>query len=576
MSRNSIFKSVGSLHLRKHKYNLNYHKYFDCEAGQLIPVAFEECVPGDTVYLGQEALIRMQPLIKPIFGKLQYHTYSFFIPTAILFGEYKTDGEGTHYWDPDRKQFELFLGRGKDGKDKSISLPYWVPTGSNVTNDAYYEWVVNPDTEEEETKSIGIVKDNGVGSLWDYFGLPIGVIPKVTIKDEDGNEVEMDAVLDFPRRAYNIVYGEFFRDETLMDYPDPESSIVRNKCWKKDLFTSSLPWQQRGIQPALPVDLTGNLFVQYFDSNHATGLNNSVGLSKEGAGDFPNVIDSSSQAVYGGSGYYTYAFGKTADDIKPLYVDSSNIKATTFDVSDLRAAFQVQKWLERSARGGYRMKEILLSHFGVAPSDETLMRPAFIGHTSTPIIISEVLQTSESAEGSPQGNLSGHGISAGRSYIGKWKAKEFGYILTLACIVPDTSYSQGINKQFSKFSRWDYMWPETMFLSEEAVRTMEVYTDENADADDNATIFGYQSRFYELRSRQNMFCGSFRSDLNFWHMGREFEDTPLLNDSFVKMVPTKRIFASLEEPGFLVDHFNIHKWYRPIPHNLEPGLIDHM
>lgn len=575
MSRNSIFKSVGSLHLRKHKYNLNYHKYFDCEAGQLIPVAFEECVPGDTVYLGQEALIRMQPLIKPIFGKLQYHTYSFFIPTAIMFGEYKTDGEGMHYWDPDRKLFELFLGRGKDGKDKSISLPYWVPTGSDVTNDAYYEWVVNPDTEEEETKTLGVVKDNGVGSLWDYFGLPIGVIPKVTIKDEDGNEVEMDAVLDFPRRAYNIVYGEFFRDETLMDYPDVESSIVRNKCWKKDLFTSSLPWQQRGIQPALPVDLTGSIPVSFAST---AGLGSYLNDGSLNYGYILPNQDGSKIAFYNKSpsSYAEPTYGSDDKFMISGSVNASDITATTFDVSDLRAAFQVQKWLERSARGGYRMKEILLSHFGVAPSDETLMRPAFIGHTSTPIIISEVLQTSESAVGSPQGNLSGHGISAGRSYIGKWKAKEFGYILTLACIVPDTSYSQGINKQFSKFSRWDYMWPETMFLSEEAVRTMEVYTDENADADDNATIFGYQSRFYELRSRQNMFCGSFRSDLNFWHMGRDFEDTPLLNDSFVKMVPTKRIFASLEEPGFLVDHFNIHKWYRPLPHNLEPGLIDHM
>ena len=138
MGKNSIFKQVGALHLRKHKYVLNYHKYFDCEAGQLIPVAFEECVPGDIVKIGNEALVRMQPLVKPIFGKLSYHTYSFFIPTAIMFGEYKIDGDGNHYWDPNRKLFELFLSRGVDGRDMSVSLPYCLLRQS-THNMSHYE-----------------------------------------------------------------------------------------------------------------------------------------------------------------------------------------------------------------------------------------------------------------------------------------------------------------------------------------------------------------------------------------------------------------------------------------------------
>lgn len=560
MGKNSIFKQVGALHLRKHKYVLNYHKYFDCEAGQLVPVAFEECVPGDIVRIGNEALIRMQPLVKPIFGKLSYHTYSFFIPTAIMFGEYKTDGDGNHYWDPDRKQFELFLSRGVDGRDTSITLPYWTPTHTKVRNDAYYEWTVGEGVDAV-TYSKGEVYDNGVGSLWDYFGLPIDTIPTVTIKDENGNSSTMSAVLNFPRIAYNLVYGEFFRDQNLIDFPDVQnSSIVRNKCWKKDLFTSALPWQQRGIQPALPVNISGTPAVA-FTSTGFNGVNGQyLGLKAKDDGSEFSIVNSLNESS-------NYVKGS---------VDLSSATTTTFNVSDLRAAFQVQKWLERSARSGTRMKEILLSHFGTAPADEVLQRPYFIGHTSAPIFISEVLQTSETTETSDQGNLSGHGISASRNYAGSYHAKEFGYILTLACIVPDTSYSQGIDKKFSKFSRWDYFWPETMFLSEDTVRQMEIYADPNNDPDENATIFGYQSRFYDLRSRQNVFCGSFRDDLDYWHMGREFADAPILNESFVKMVPTKRIFNSMEKAGFLVDHFNVHTWYRPLPYSIEPGLIDHM
>ena len=566
MSKNSIFNFTGSLHLRKHKYVLNYHKYFDCDAGQLIPVAFEECVPGDIVKLGHETLIRMQPLIKPIFGKLTYHTYSFFCPTRLLFGEYKQDSEGNHYWDPDYKKFELFLSQGRDGRDHSVSLPMWTPTGETVRNDAYYEWTV-----EGQSYSSGDVADNGVGSLWDYFGLPLNVVPKVYVKDpESGASIEHDAVLAFPKMVYNLVYGEYFRDQNLMDFPDPMSSIVRNKCWKRDLFTSALPWQQRGVAPALP--LSGTLPVSFVNNagdgaflNHSSykwgsifpvsGDSTKLGFDIKGTG----VLDAD---VTAGSQMHSVSGS----------VDLSN--AGTFTIAELRASFQLQKWLERSARGGTRMKEILLAHFGEAPSDEVLSRPAFIGHTSTPILISEVLQTSETTSESAQGNLSGHGVSASRGYIGKYHAKEFGYIITLGCIVPDTSYSQGINRQFTKHSRWDFFWPETMFLSEEAVRQMEIFAGD--DAAENASVFGYQSRFYELRSRQNIFCGNFRSDLKFWHMGREFGDAPLLNESFVKMVPTKRIFASIEEPGFLVDHFNVHTWYRPIPKNIEPGLIDHI
>ena len=255
--------------------------------------------------------------------------------------------------------------------------------------------------------------------------------------------------------------------------------------------------------------------------------------------------------------------------------------ASTFNVSDLRLAFQIQKWMERNARAGARYTESLKAHFGVSNGDDRLQRPEYIGGCKFPIIVSEVVQTSSTVAGSPQGKLAGKGLTAGGQEAGRYNCTEHGWIIGIMSIMPVAMYSQGIDRQYLRRSRYDYYTPEFANLSEQAIERAEIYAS-GVEAE-NRTIFGYQGRFDEMRTKRNMVTGLFRTDYDYWHLGREFSAAPELNENFLVMDsktggaanPYKRIFAVPSEPGFIAHITNVVKAIRPMPIQSEPGLIDH-
>ena len=232
--------------------------------------------------------------------------------------------------------------------------------------------------------------------------------------------------------------------------------------------------------------------------------------------------------------------------------------------------FQIQKWLERNARSGVRYTEFLRSHFGVSPRDDRLQRPEYVGGSKSPIIVSEVLQTSETGT-SPQGNMAGHGISASSTYCGKYRATEYGVMMGIMSIMPRSMYQQGINRQWMRKTKYDYYFPEFANLSEQAVKNYELYVSGDNTADD--LIFGYQGRYDEMRTKQNMVCGQMRNTFSYWHLGRIFSSQPALNSSFITCVPRKDIFAAPSEPGLIVQIANLIKAWRPMPISQIPVLL---
>ena len=248
-------------------------------------------------------------------------------------------------------------------------------------------------------------------------------------------------------------------------------------------------------------------------------------------------------------------------------------EATTFNVSDLRLAFQIQKWMERNARAGVRYVEFLGAHFGVHPRDDRLQRPEYLGGSKNPVIISEVLQTSSTDTESPQGNLAGHGISVGQTFCASYFAQEFGLIMGIMSVMPKPAYQQGIDRQWLRQTRYDFYFPEFANLSEQAIERVELYAS-TVEAE-NKTIFGYQGRYDEMRVKRNMVCSLMRTDFNYWHMGRIFSSAPALNETFIDCDATKRIFAAPSEPGLIIDVGNRIRAIRPMPIQSEPGLIDH-
>lgn len=553
----SVFSSVRGNRVGRSVFNLSHVKRFTCDMGQLIPVLYLECVPGDTFKIGADVVTRFQPLMAPILDSVDMTVHYFFVPTRLLMD--------------DDKDWETFLTGGKDGTDNSVSLQLFTFAFANGSLD----------TNPNNPFSNGVMF--GKNSLWDYFGLPCSGAEQ-TFYNNVRNANHVNA---FPQKCYNLVFNEYYKDENLVDDISLNNSTVLYRAWKKDYFTSALPWQQRGISPALPMGGVIPVHLSYLSmSNPAMAFQGYGGAGaiegyKSGAGDPELMVDDtningfpSGQAVNVNllQGNVSYHDGT---------VDLGN--ATTFDIAVLREAFQIQRWLELNARGGVRYTEFLRSHFGIAPRDEVLQRPQYIGGTKSSIVVSEVLQTSQTTKGesgSPQGTLAGHGLGAMSDYVCSYTAKEFGYIIGIASWMPKPSYQQGVNRIFTRQTKYDFYFPEFAHLSEQAVTKGEIYA--TGDEEHDNSIFGYQSCYSEMRYMPSINCSDMRDTFKYWHLGRIFTSDPSLNAGFLTTNPNysggirKDIFADNADNGLLVQFGNVVKAIRPLPVYGTPGFIDHV
>ena len=614
-SRGQVFRHVAGLRPRRTVFDLSYRKNFCCDMGQLIPVMCDEVVPGDYFKIGNEAVVRFQPLAAPIMHEITVTTHYFFVPYRLL-------------WD----KWEQFISQGQLAGDVPLDpvLPLFDP---GTPGQSSYKMLI--------------------GTLWDYFGMPCqSSVSSISGTPGAGLGTHVPAMLpiDMPWRAYNLVYNEWYRDQDLQLPVDLLNNTVLNRNWKKDYFTSARPFLQKGQAPALPVVSTyGDL--RLFNQAGGNWHVNELGLQAWGSGDvitprsnglsatfqrdssnasqlywrnmaYPNGGDavargdvySSSQAwppvlnqsVLGNVGVdLSQVRGESiSNPAIPTDVDGSNI---TFGTSDLRLTVQTQKWLERNARAGTRYTEFLRSHFGVAPSDSRLDRPEYIGGTKAPVIISEVVQTSETNRdtGHQMGSFAGHGLTAEGSFAGKYNIPEYGLIIGLMSVMPKPSYQDGINRQWLRRSPTDFYFPEFAHLSEQAIYQAEIgWTfgrgirgpgDPDYRTDD--MIFGFCGQYDEMRIKHDMVCSDMRrtrdsqnqwsNNLSYWNLSRSFYTSvtwaqdpgigrlPALNSNFVTCVPRKDVFNVEHIRELIVNFQNIILATRPLPAIAEPGMVDH-
>lgn len=532
--RSNRFSMIPSVNLKRSVFDRSHDYKTTLDSGYLVPFYVDEVLPGDSFKLNVATFARMNTPIVPFMDNVYLETFFFFVPTRLV-------------WD----NWQKFNGEQINPGD---STDFLVPSLSNVTSFAN-------------------------GTVFDYFGLPTGV---------DLNS-SISPVNSLPFRAYNLIWNEWFRDENLQnsvsvptgDGPDPVSNFNLLKRGKRhDYFTSALPWPQKG--PSVDVGLSGNAPV----------------VSADRAVRLPLVFDDAvrtPQGLYFGSVGASRAAGGIGDDYglfanapgigdsvlnKPgmntnLYADLSDVNAIT--INDLRQAFQIQKLLERDARGGTRYTEILRSHFGVISPDARLQRPEYLGGSRSRINIVPVQQTSNTNDVSPQGNLAAFGLA---SDVRKGFNKSFvehGYIIGLVNIRADLTYQQGLNRMWSRRSRFDFYWPSLAHLGEQAILNKEIYA-QGTEADNQ--VFGYQERYAEYRYYPSMITGKLRStdpqSLDIWHLAQKFDSLPTLSSQFIEEnPPIKRALAVQNEPEFFLDVWFDCKCARPMPVYGVPGLVDH-
>lgn len=561
----------------------NTHKTtFD--SGKLIPIMIEEILPGDTLNLDYSYLIRTNTPITPVMDSAYIDMYFFFVPMRTI-------------WD----DWEKFNGANEDpwAQRGDFQIPYFVDTLASRT---------------ETFKS---------KSLADYLGLPV---QKKILTGNDRNNIRISQL---PARAYSKIWNDWFRDQNTqyaikyntnstplnLAEQDPinedNDTFIKNCPYMvelapvnkyQDYFTSALPSPQKGNAVTLPI--TGQAGV-VFENALASGiqpryLSQPGWFSQSGAliGSVApgyNFLGASKSAPNpAGQSGYTIMQGAQSSTSQPqnaylsAYADL-NQAGTSITVNALREAFQIQKLLERDARGGTRYIEIIKNHFGIDSPDARLQRAEYLGGNRTPLNMETVLQTAGQATNTVLGTTGAYSATTDTNKGVEKSFTEHGYILGLATVRVQHSYSQGISKLWTRAQRFDFYWPALANLGEQPIYNYELFfTEYNSAVRPDSTTqllntgaFGYNEAWADYRYKLNQISGDFRPDiaqpLTTWTYTDNYAEKPTLSSNFMKS--SKQNMAQTlyfqDQPQLIADFYFSNKITRILPLYSIPGLIDH-
>lgn len=575
-----IFSQVKAAYAATSIFNLSFENKLTTNWFRITPILCKEVLPGDTWRVSSEILVRLAPMFAPLMHQIKVYTHFFFVPYRLL-------------WD----EWESFITQSEQGH-LSSGVPTELPT-------------VTVPFSVTEAAGGPLWASFGSGSLSDYLGLNFNA---AGLNFDVDQEVDPCTFQYLPFLAYSKIYNDFYRDENLEDddfvpaisgnFTYGTSDLDVERCfswryryWKKDYFTSALPWTQKGSDVTLPLGGTapvtgtvdfsvGGLSIpsnqvrsfEYYDGSDS-GTSTDV-LFQNG-----NLLGESAPGtrtrIYGNIPKSVTGYQNISQKLLGVTADLSQATPTT--INELRRAIALQRWEEINARGGTRYVEQLAAHFGVRPRDSRLQRAEYLGGGVSDVVISEVLQTSASEKTdsngnttvSPQGNMAGHGISASYNHAFKRYFDEHGVVIGLLTIVPKANYFQGAQRMYLKRSVYDFGWPSLAHLGEQPIYTSELFNEGiERDVEADEVVFGYTPRYAEYKFSNDEIHGDFRTSLSNWHAGRLFASTPALNYQFANgenFAPDVFAVNDGEDP-FWIQLYNDCKVTRKLPKFGTPSL----
>ena len=534
LQQNDHFMQVPRADVRRSKFSRNNQHLTTFSAAKLIPIYFQEVLPGDTVKMSMNCIIRGATPLHPVMDNAYADVHWFFVPARLTWEHWKN-----------------FMGESEDAWTSNID--YSIPVSTEGVS---------------------------IGSIGDYLGIPVGV------------DLELNAL---PFRAYQLIWNEWYRDEALQD---PElvltgdnagsSSIYSRRPFPvnkyKDYFTSALPAPQKGE----PVNIAlGNYAPVLTRSDLTDASSSSPGLRLL----TDSIIQPQYLAVGNGTGstyndvFMTSEGGSiTSGDIGGkvipvnLWTDLQN--ASTIDVNTLRTAFAIQRMLETDARSGTRYRELVKAHFGVDVGDARVQVPEYLGGKHIPINISQVVQQSSvDTQPTPLGTTGAFSKTFDADFYFEKSFVEHGFLFGFVSVRTDHTYQQGLERYWSKRDRYDFYWPELANIGEQPVYKKELYALNAYDEDDS--VFGYQEAWADYRYALNRVTGNMRSSAtdsyDVWHYADDYESRPYLNSAWIQET-TANIDRTLVVPDsdvddqYIAQFYFMSDWTRPMPIFSIPGV----
>lgn len=582
-------------------FNLSHLNSFNADFGQLIPFFFQETLPKSVHRLSNQILAYSNPMVSRLLSRVRIFTHYFWLDYAEMW----------HMW-------HAFLKKGNDG-DTAVQLPYVHP----YSND-------------------GNTLQTGVDSLWNKLGLPINAD---TDKVEAFIFYMYQSIYKHYYLPFNILSSDekkkwFTLDETkwtlksgVQSYLPTDSetetdavnlTTLRYRNFIDDYFTSALLNPQRGTAPTItfsgPITglsasgnvsipaLTGNVSVddlrpktngligvrpQYngvdvnpssyyiIPANTSTVAYTNMQVSPAGPNQtlptYP-VIMAEQLPSYLGAG--TASIPAHTGNASNLPVTGTASISSSLNADAIRQLFTTQLELERMARTDGSYREFMQAFFGEIPKNANDHRPQYIGGTVQNLAVSEVLSTAET-ESDPLGAQAGHGVSAADGEVGTFYADDYGMIMGIMSIMPDTYYAQGIPHWMTRTTQEDFFLPNRDKLGMEAILNQEIFWQNNNDGTErtqNQGLFGWQDRYDYYRYRANYVSGKMADSSNsFWNtmvQTRFFSTLPTLTHSFVTTqnnVNMNAWYAKDLESPFIVQVANRDYASLPLPYRSIPA-----
>lgn len=616
-------------------FDLSESKVFDTDVGTLNVGYYRYVNPGDKFQISQKMIVRLNPLVNPAYVRMYAVCHYFFIPFRQIWPDWENfltrgvsgndDLEIPRMFNTARNTTLYY----KDIGDEALQQT----DGTVFLKDSFYEncGLPIPSQDSNSVFSQEIYSTNstdnllGYGNVVDMSNTSITNIPHnflFSAYNHVYNNYYMDENLQIPF-AYKMVGFNSANAISKTDLPNPDTNGkpifsygantgepiynmddingqepilpqspliggLQQVNYRKDYFTAMLPFQQRGTSPAIPVNssytLTNDGFVsdsKPFNTTAANGNENSVTYYSTinfvdiDGGGASNTYDTflTGTQTSGNPNRVNILGGYTTQSFAQKLRDNTTIGSLSITAPELYLMFALQRWQAVTARAGVRYIEFLQAIYGVSPEPLTLQIPRYLGGTREPIIISDVIQQSQTTNDSELGQTAGYGLLATSDFIESETFYEHGLVMSIFHITYEPTYTQGMPRELTYSSTFDWYAPQFVNLADQAVKKQEVYYGSNAE---NDNIFGYIGQYDELRTSYNKCAGTLRGNsLGDWVAKREYLGNVELNSDFMEVQKgaLRDLFQVQDEKPFIVYLQTEVNAIRPLPYHSEPGLI---